>query len=261
MDNNINRCTESIKSLFETDGFKDFMQNISHYKIADKVTIPNVIGDLKWKDLDRNTKVSIGKLIKNNITLGNLVGLQPLSTPNGSAQKYQLICDVTLKNIFWINYGGQLNNINNITMDPNTAFVFVSYDSKRTNNDVTLKCVIYVGNKKILESQRTKKLGSIGTSIIPNANQEFPAIQSIWYGEDRIFENIENIIGEGARRLILISGNPQMVLRIAGEKFDAVANDYDYTEYIQNNFRQFNIGELREIKLPQVIYSCTKKEI
>lgn len=258
----INAKAASAIKLQNAAGFQELMQGFSKYNPGAVIMLPQVVGQQKWNEMNSGQKVTLGKLVKNNIDSGNLTGLEPLDTPKGMSQQYQITEMVKFKNYFVVPFNHMIEIIEGqIQMEADELYVFTTYDLN--GNKVTLKAVIMYLENVIGSYKRDKLIGKCGTEIIRDNNNEFPAIQAVWYGFDRLFENLSELcVGKEIRKIYIIGSNPQMVKRIAGNQFDNEAvNMYHYTEYIQQNFSQFMPGELRGIEIPVELAACHNDDI
>ena len=150
-----------------------------------------------------------------------------------------------------------------ISIEPGEMFVFCNYKSKRGMDDIelivhTVQTSVENGVPKKKNFELKKKIGECGFDEINTNNVEFPAIQSVWYGFDRVCEMERNGEIDDIGTVYFIGTNQQMMRRVAGCYFGTSINNYDYTQYIQTNFIQFMPGELREINKKLYLAACDK---
>lgn len=265
MKNDVNTRAASASNLINAVGFEEFMSGVKNYSRGAQFSIPDALGD-QLDNVRKNSGslVTLGKLIRNNVENGNLSGLMPLQTLEGTAKKYKVVGEVKLKKYFSVDWCSHLEDLKEqISFDVGELFVFCTYVSKIDEDEVEL-CVYTkmrnVANEKplITEYRYKKKLGNCGFMEINTNNQEFPAIQCVWYGFDRVAELERNGELNDIKMVYFIGPNVQMMRRVAGCYFGEATNMYSYTQYIQENFFQFLPDELRGISKEVHLASCDK---
>ena len=268
MSNDINTRATSAANLINAIGFEEFMNGVKSYGVGAQFSIPDALGDeLTNVKAKGGSLVTLGKLIRNNVENGNLSGLEGLQTLEGTAKKYKVIGPVKLKRYFSVDYYDKLEDPNEaIIFGPRELFVFCTYRSKRHSDEIELRVHTVMpsveNGSPIKENFHYKKtLGNCGFIEINTNNQEFPAIQSVWFGFDRVSEMERLGKLDGIDTVYFIGANPQMMRRVAGCYFGNSENTYQYTQYIQENFFQFLPGELRGISKKLYLASCDKSKM
>lgn len=268
MSNDINTRATSASNLINAIGFEEFMNGVKSYGVGAQFSIPDALGDeLTNVKAKGGSLVTLGKLIRNNVENGNLSGLEGLQTLEGTAKKYKVIGPVKLKRYFSVDYYDKLEDPNEaIIFGPRELFVFCTYRSKRHSDEIELRVHTVMpsveNGSPIKENFHYKKtLGNCGFIEINTNNQEFPAIQSVWFGFDRVSEMERLGKLDGIDAVYFIGANPQMMRRVAGCYFGNSENTYQYTQYIQENFFQFLPGELRGISKKLYLASCDKSKM
>lgn len=264
----VNSRASSAANLVNADGFVEFMKGVENYGVGAQFTIPDALGEYVSELKQRNVSlVTLGKLIRNNVENGNISGLEPLQTMEGSAKKYRVTGPVKLKRYFSTDWTDEIENLfmepgEDYSFDPRVAYVFCTYEKKRDSDEVILKVRVNIPDDgEVFDYSYKKKLGRCGFSEIENNNSEFPAIQSVWYGFDRLAELQQNGELEEIDSIIMVGTNNQMMRRVAGCAFGEANNKYQYTQYIQDNFFQFLPGELREIPYNIYLASADKSKL
>lgn len=265
----MNAKAASASNLINAIGFEEFMNGVQSYDVGAQLSIPGVLGD-KLASVKENggSIVTLGKLIRNNVENGNLSGLEPLQTLEGTAKKYKVVGKVKMKRYFSVDWSGKLEDPNeSIQFEPRELFVFCTYKSERGTDEIELKVHTIMqstqDSRNLMKKEflYKKHIGNCGFTEISADNQEFPAIQAVWFGFDRVAGMQLNNELDEIDTIYFIGTNPQMMRRIAGCYFGVAGNSYDYTRYIQDNFFQFLPGELRGIDKKLYLAACEKAKI
>ena len=268
MKNDVSTRATSASNLINAVGFEEFMSGVKNYSKGAQFSIPDALGD-QLNNVRNNggSLVTLGKLIRNNVENGNLSGLEPLQTLEGTAKKYKVIGEVKLKKYFSVDWCMRLVDLKEqIKFDAGELFVFCTYVSKADEDEVELCVYTKMRNsaneKPVVKEYRyIKRLGNCGFIEINTNNQEFPAIQCVWFGFDRVAELERNGELHDIKTVYFIGPNPQMMQRVSGCYFGEAANMYSYTQYIQENFFQFLPDELRGISKELHLASCEKAKL
>lgn len=257
MKTTLSQTPESTRNLIKSKEYPYFEKGIREYSNGSKFSIEDVLD--KGGYSDNSSLVSFKRLINNNIKNENLVGLRKIGHQNGVCI-FEKTCEVKIKDVFQIKLAEE--ELNNLPYTPHTLFVFCSYKSIN-NEDIEFRVYIRIKDKDGVifkkEHHIIGQLGYCGATQIAKNNQEFPAIQSVWHGFDRVVELLGEGTFVGINKIYFIGSNNQMMQRIAGEKLRDGQGSYAYTQYIQNNFFQFLPDQMRAIKIPYYLIACEKQ--
>lgn len=267
--NNIASKTASAMNLINAIGFQAFWNGIKNYGVGAQFSVSDVLGDYAQQIRSAGGNlVTLGKLIRNNVNNGNLSGIQPLNSTKGSAQKYIITGPIKLKNYFSVPYyeNKLTDPKGTIKIAPNILFVFCNHESKRGSDDITFKILtaqLDYQNQIAKGPSYTfkKEIGNCGLVEINQNNSEFPAIQSVWHGFDKVSEMEQEGKLKGIAEVRIIGTNAQMMRRVAGCYFDTSLNAYAYTQYIQSHFMIFMKGEIKGIQTKVSLAACDKAEM
>ena len=259
----LSQTPESTRNLVKAKEYSAFEKGIKLYSIGESFSIEDVLykgGYSKNGDCsDNNSLDSFKRLINNNIKNENLLGLRKIKQQNGVCL-YEKTSEVKIKDIFQVELVEV--ELHNLPYTPHTLFVFCSYKSTKTE-DIEFHVYIRIKDKDGVIFKKDYpiigQLGYCGATLIEKNNQEFPAIQSVWHGFDRVAELLGEGTFVGINKIYFIGSNNQMMRRIAGEKMKDGQGSYAYTRYIQDNFFQFLPDQIRAIKIPYYLIACEKQ--
>lgn len=263
----IDTQASSAHNFMKAEGFAELMDGLKNkYNVGAEFSLKDILGQDKLDDIKSRggNLVQLGKLFKNNIANGNLQGVEALSSLYGNAQMYKKTGEIKMKLYFSTQWESKLEGFDKIEdcykEDEGELFVFCSFENRPDVEGIKLKVVIKGKNIESRKYEVNKKLGDCGFMKIDDDNKEFPAIQSVWYGLDRAYELITDS-NVDIRKIYVFGSNDQMMRRIAGCYFGVSNNKYDFTSYIQENFRIFIDGGMKGMSQEITMVSVDKAKL
>lgn len=260
----VNTQASSASNFVQAEGFAELMDGLKNkYNTGAEFSIKDVLGQ---ENLDKikergGNLVQLGKLLKNNIDNGNLKGIVALDKLSGNVQMYRKTGEIKMKRYFstqWISKMEHLEKMEDyFTVERGEIYVFCSFENKKNVEGIKLKVSIVGESIEKRKYELIKKLGDCGFVTIDEDNKEFPAIQAVWYGLDRVYEILQHC-NEKINTIYVFGSNDQMMRRISGSYFGEVNNTYDFTSYIQDNFRIFIDGEMKGLSQDILMTSVDK---
>lgn len=262
----INGIVRGVANANDTKGFKEFVKNISNYAVGSEITLQNVIGQQTWNGLNRSDKIKLGKAVMNNVRNGSLTGLEAVNTPAGKNQIYRVSGRIRMLTIFTTEYLGRGESVEKILElnKDKLGIVFVRCFFVSNHDDsIVLNVEGILPNEKepIFRAKRELSLGTCNGKKIEKGNYEFKAILSLWFGFDRVFEERKMLLEKNIKTVCFLAPNDQMISRVAGLKFDEPLNEFEYTQYIQENFAQFKQDQLRELPFLHCAISLKNEQL
>ena len=249
----VNTQASSANNFLQAEGFSELMDGLKNkYNINAEFSIKDVLGQEHLDSIKRRggNLVQLGKLLKNNIDNGNLKGVEALDKLSGNVQMYRKNGEIKMKRYFSTKWMPKMEHSEKMEdyfkVDNGEIFVFCSFENKPNVEGIKLKVSIVGKNIEKQKFELNKKLGDCGFVTIDDDNKEFPAIQAVWYGLDRVYEVLQHC-NEKINTIYVFGSNDQMMRRISGCYFGEANNTYDFTSYIQDNFRIFMNGEMKEL--------------
>lgn len=260
MKTNLSQTPESTRNLVKAKEYSAFEKGITFYGTGKSFSIKDVLN--KGGYSGNGSHASFTRLINNNIENENLFGLKKIRKQNG-VWIYEKANEVMIKDVFQVELIEK--KLHDLPYTPHTLFVFCSYKSINTE-DIEFRVYIKLKDTagKIIfkkDYSVTGQLGYCGAVPITKNAQEFPAIQSVWHGFDRVVELLRDKTFLGINKIYFIGPNKQMMRRIAGEKLRDGQGSYAYTRYIQDIFFQFMPDQIRAIKIPYYLIACKKQTL
>ena len=260
----VNTQASSASNFVQAEGFAELMDGLKNkYNTGAEFSIKDVLGQ---ENLDKikergGNLVQLGKLLKNNIDNGNLKGIVALDKLSGNVQMYRKTGEIKMKRYFSTQWISKMEHSEKMeeyfTVEKGEIYVFCSFENKTNVEGIKLKVSIVGENIEKRKYELNKKLGDCGFVTIDVDNKEFPSIQAVWYGLDRVYEILQHC-NEKISKIYVFGSNDQMMRRISGCYFGEANNTYDFTSYIQDNFRIFMDGEMKGLSQDILMTSVDK---
>lgn len=228
--------------------FPTLINKISKIHVGKEFTIRGCFSAIDWDNQPKKTRLSLGRLFKNNVDLQNISGIEAISRKlTNNTQLYRITGTVSFVEKFIMSYLGYYENYGVLTQElplsESDAILF--YETKKigTTLDITVVCRQCNQNKKSIFS--ISKQLEINDNINPE-NPNIPAIKAIWLSLITLWLNENNPEMEGIQNIYLFSSNRSMMERCAGYRTDT-SNNQDYETIIQSYFKDFIAGNRMQL--------------
>lgn len=261
---NIAKCAVGAK-LAVNPLFPQFINEIKTYPLGQIFTIRGCFTDVDWNSNDKDLRLSLGRLVKNNIACGNITGIEIIPRErNNNTQKYKIIGTISFLQKFIIPCIDKINDYNNLitTLDSSNNSAVLYYNSTEINGilNLNITCKKCISRTEIFNF--SKEIPIHNNLIINNKNTN--AIKAIWSCLVGLWVNQSLLNASEISTVYICSSNRSMLERISGKITDT-ANNQDYESIIQYYFNDFikdNKMELGlQLKAIPVEYSIYKKLI
>lgn len=223
--------------------FQKFISTIKSYPLGTVFTIRGCFTDFDWQSSDKSVRLSLGRLVKNNIDCGNIVGIEciPRNLTNNT-QKYKVIGTISFLQKLLIPYEGVFSDyeilLDKLNTCVNSAVIY--YKSTITNNSLDLKITC----KKCGIPQTTlftvHKITTLPSDLDIN-NRNTHALFSIWTSLVTLWTNELTLIQNNINNVYICSSNRSMLERCAGVIVDQ-PNNQNYEAIIQDLLNDFING-------------------
>lgn len=254
----ISKQAASANNFIHAEGFLELMAGLkTKYNVGAEFSLKDVLGQKNIECIKKRggTLIQLGKLLKNNIDNGNLKGIEPLDKLYGNAQMYRKTGEIKMRRYFSAHYSPKWED--SVTVGeryihaPGEICVFCRYHRLPDTQNIKLEVLINGKNIRNQKFEIIKTLGECDFETITDKDTQLIAIQSVWYGLDRVYEVLQHCT-EPIHSIYVFCSSGSMMRRISGEYFGDIGIQYDLTNYIQERFRIFMEGEMKE--LSQEIY-------
>lgn len=263
--------------------FISFLQKAALLPTGCEFTLPNLFGTEYWNSISIGNKISASKVIKSNVVLGNVTGIERVES---AIPTYRKTGVVSAPDVFISNYLGEVDFTNSRTIDAlsinlseygSTAVVYCCYEVTDKGLLLKTRTGIYNGlsetteiskglipSEKFVSSEFTIKNNFFDANRINNRDQkEYKAILSAWFG----FETAANLSIDtwDVEKIIIIVPNTQMAIRVCGINTTNMSyvdgKQNNYTLFIQKHFSNFTPTSTKHINKPTGVVSMTNTEL
>lgn len=228
--------------------FPELMNRISSLPVGTDFTIRGCFSDVEWGGQLKETRLSLGRLFKNNVDSQNITGVEAINRQlTNNTQKYRVIGPIAFVEKFMMNYSGFYDNYGIFTQElyqsENDAILFYKVEKQNKILDIEVICKKCTPLKETLfnVSKKIKIANGLDTE-----NPHISAVISIWFSLTALWFHESQLSTEGINNIAICSSNRSMLERCSGYRTDT-SNNIDYEAIIQSYFKDFILGNRMEL--------------
>lgn len=226
--------------------FPQFINEINSYNINQVFTVRGCFTDVDWNSYDTKYRLSLGRLVKNNIKCNNLTGIEIIPRlPNNNTQRYRVTGPIHFIQKLIIPCINKISDYNTLItkLDSSSNSAVVYYNSSETNGILKLNITCKKCASRTELFSFTKEI-VIHNDPLDNKNTNvIKAIRSCLVG---LWINESNLKDSKITTVYICSSNRSMLERISGKIVDS-SNNQDYESMIQDYFNDFIQGNKMEL--------------
>ncbi|NFI03482.1 DUF1413 domain-containing protein [Clostridium botulinum] len=243
--------------------FSELINRIRRLPIGKEFTVRGCFTEVEWQEAQKENRLSLGRLFKNNVDVSNITGIKPIQRQlNSNTQKYLVVGSVNFTGKFMMNYLGVYESYGALTQElykVDTAAILF-YKMKKINNVLDIEVICkHLNKSKDMIFNVSKKIKIPNT--LDYTNQNIPAIIAISFCLKVLWIYESEIETKGIENVYLCSSNRSMLERCSGFRTDTF-NNKDYESIIYRYFKDFMVGndmqlsnKINTIALNQGTYS------